>query len=111
MGRFWKAYKHIKAKNMSIDHRRVKNMFIYMKKHLKAVDAPLDEAHLAQWLPGDVVFLDTLPKKGPDHVGILSFHTDKNGFPMVINNWTWGSKTGEMDLLSWCPVTHHFRVK
>jgi hypothetical protein len=29
----------------------------------------------------------------------------------AINNWTWGSKTGEMDLLSWCPVTHHFRVK
>ena len=32
-----------------------------------------------------------------------------SGLPMVINSWTDGFKTSEMDLLSFVPVTHRFR--
>lgn len=100
-----KAYPHVKKANPDIDHRRVKNMLIYMRKHLVSV-----EDGECAWLPGDVVFFDTLPKKGPDHVGILTSRVDDSGNPMVINNWTWGYTTGEMDLLGWVDATHHFRL-
>jgi len=96
--------------NTDIDHRRVRNMIIYMKKHMVGLDAAPDEASIAGWLPGDVVYLDTLPKKGPDHVGILTAAVDEKGNPMVINNWYWGSKTAAMDLVSGWPVTHRFRI-
>ncbi len=105
-----KAYPHVKKANPDIDHRRVKNMAVYMKKHYLAVDTDLD-GDPCRWLPGDVVFFDTLPKKGPDHVGIVSWNLDDAGLPMVINNWTWGYSTGAMDLLSWVDVTHHYRLK
>jgi len=105
-----KAYPHVKKANANIDHRRVKNMLVYMKKHLAAVDADLEGDDVCRWLPGDVVFFDTLPKKGPDHVGIVTWNLDDSGLPMVVNNWTWGYTTGEMDLLSWVETTHHFRL-
>ena len=89
---------------------RFPNMLVYMKKHYLAVDTDL-EGDVCHWLPGDLVFFDTLPKKGPDHVGIVSWSLDEGGLPVVINNWTWGYSTGEMDLLSWVEVTHHYRLK
>lgn len=104
-----KAYGHVKKPNPDIDHRRVRNLLVYMKKHLEPVEAGLGK--VCEWLPGDVVFFDTLPKKGPDHIGILSFAVDENGYPMVVNNWTEGYTTAEMDLLSWVDVTHHFRIR
>jgi uncharacterized protein YijF (DUF1287 family) len=111
IGKRAKAYPHVKKANPDIDHRRVKNMAVYMKKHYLAVDTSLEGDDVCRWLPGDVVFFDTLPKKGPDHVGIVSWNADESGLPMVINNWTWGYSTGEMDLLSWVDVTHHYRLK
>jgi len=54
---------------------------------------------------------DTLPKAGPDHIGVVSSTLGADGLPMVVNNWTFGATTAEMDLLSWCPVTHHFRIR
>ena len=106
-----KAYKHIKKPNTDIDHRRVRNMIVYMKKRFEPITTKLEKEQLASWLPGDIVYFDTMSKAGPDHVGIVSFNADENGIPMVIDNWYWGSTTKESDLLSWCPVTHHFRLK
>lgn len=61
-------------------------------------------------LPGDVVFLDTLPARaGPDHVGVISDRLGPSGAPKVINSWTEGATDAELDLLSWVPVAHHFR--
>lgn len=105
-----KAYKHVPKPNTDIDHRRVRNMIIYMQKHMVGLDASPDEDAASGWLPGDVVYFDTLPKKGPDHVGILTSALDGEGRPMVINNWYWGSKTAAMDLVSGWPVTHRFRI-
>ncbi len=104
-----KAYPHVKKTNHSIDHRRVKNLVIYMKRHMKKLDPSVVSPQ--GWVPGDIVLFDTLPKAGPDHIGIVSWELDEDGLPLVINNWTVGSTTAPMDLLSWCPVTHHFRVK
>ena len=48
--------------------------------------------------------MDTFPSRaGPDHIGILSDRVDDHGLPLVINNWTDGTVTAEMDLLTFVP--------
>ena len=104
-----RSYPMVKRPNASIDHRRVKTILPYFvrnwdrrKVELDAADDPLR--------PGDVVFFDTFPSKpGPDHIGIVSDTMGPSGLPMVINSWTDGFRTSEMDLLSFVPVTHRFR--
>ena len=55
--------------------------------------------------------MDTFPNKsGPDHIGILSDRVDEQGLPLVINNWTDGTVTAEMDLLTFVPVMYRFRL-
>jgi uncharacterized protein YijF (DUF1287 family) len=99
------AYPQIARPNASIDHRRVKNLLIWFRRHVP-------EVREGPHRPGDVVFLDTFPARpGPDHVGIISDRLAPSGLPFVINNWTVGFREGEMDLLRWVPVTHRFRMK
>jgi hypothetical protein len=69
---------------------------------------PRDTA--APYLPGDICLLDTLPTPGPDHIGIVSDRLGPSGLPLLVNNWTDGHVTSEMDLVSFVPVTHRFRV-
>jgi len=107
-----RAYPMVKGRgNASIDHRRVKTILPWFVRHMDArrpaLDDPADPLR-----PGDIVFMDTFPSKsGPDHIGILSDRTNADGLPLVINNWTNGTVTAEMDLLAWVPVTHRFRMK
>lgn len=103
------AYPFVKYPDSSIDHRRVRTALVYFLAHWqrrsKQLRAPSDPLQ-----PGDVVFLDTLPKPGPDHVGILTAELGESGFPLVINNWTDGYTTQKMDLLGSVEVTHRFRI-
>jgi uncharacterized protein YijF (DUF1287 family) len=99
------AYGWITHPNPSIDHRRVKTLLTWFARHVPEVHGGAPRA-------GDVVFLDTFPNRpGPDHVGIISDRMAPSGMPYVINNWTVGYREGEMDLLSFVPVTHQFRAK
>jgi len=100
------SYRNVDRPNASIDHRRVKNLLVWFRRHVPEI------AKGEPLVPGDVVFLDTFPAKpGPDHVGIVSDRTAPSGDPLIINNWTVGYREGEMDLLSSVPVTHRFRMK
>jgi uncharacterized protein YijF (DUF1287 family) len=55
--------------------------------------------------------MDTFPSRsGPDHIGIISDTIGPNGLPLVINNWTNGTVTSEMDLLTFVPVLYRFRL-
>ena len=60
--------------------------------------------------PGDVVLLDTLPVPGPDHIGIISNRAGDEGLPLVVNGWTDGYRTSEMNLLGTVPVLYRFRA-
>jgi uncharacterized protein YijF (DUF1287 family) len=99
------------AGNWQIDQRRVLTLLPYFQrhweKHTPKLDDPSDPLR-----PGDVIFMDTFPKKsGPDHIGILSDTiSSDSGLPMVINNWTTGYHTQEMDLLTFVPVLYRFRL-
>ena len=101
------AYPRIKSPDPSIDHRRVKNLVPWFERHWQSM--PTDD--FATYLPGDVILMDTLSYEGPDHCGIISDRLGPSGRPMVINNWTVGYQTQEMDLLEVVPVLGHFRWK
>ena len=107
-----KAYPMVKGSgDTNIDHRRVRTILPWFTRHWdKRTSALADPADPLR--PGDVVFMDTFPSKsGPDHIGIVSDRTGPSGHPLIINNWTNGHVTSEMDLLDFVPVTHRFRVR
>lgn len=107
-----KAYPMIKKRggNPNIDHRRVGTLLPYFKRHWEQHSARLDDP-ADPLRPGDVIFMDTFPSRsGPDHIGILSDRLDDRGLPLVINNWTNGTQTAEMDLLTFVPVLYRFRL-
>jgi uncharacterized protein YijF (DUF1287 family) len=99
------SYSQITNPNSNIDHRRVRNLLVYFKRHFREI--PLSNS---EWMQGDIVLFDTLSKKGPDHIGIIAAERTPEGVPLVINAWTFGAVTDGMDLLSFVKVTHHFRV-
>ncbi|MBK7198748.1 MAG: DUF1287 domain-containing protein [Myxococcales bacterium] len=107
-----RSYPMVKGRgDPNIDHRRVKTLLPYLRRHLDqrsaALDDPADPVR-----PGDLVLFDTFPSRsGPDHIGVVSDRRGEHGHLLVINNWTDGSVTGEMDLLAWVPVTHRFRLR
>lgn len=105
------AYPMVKGRaNWHIDQRRVKTLLPYFQRHWQAHTVKLDDA-ADPLQPGDVIFMDTFPSKaGPDHIGIISDTIGDSGMPLVINNWTNGTVTAEMDLLSSVPVLYRFRM-
>ncbi|HEY3802155.1 MAG TPA: DUF1287 domain-containing protein [Kofleriaceae bacterium] len=106
-----RAYPMVKGQgDPSIDQRRVGTLLPYFLRHWEThsprVDDPADPPQ-----PGDVIFMDTFPDRpGPDHIGILSDRVDAGGLPLVINNWTDGTVTAEMDLMTFVPVLYRFRL-
>lgn len=105
-----RAYPQIRTPNPSIDHRRVKNLLpLFSRRYEARAPALRDPADPLQ--PGDIVFLDTFPDRpGSEHVGIVSDEVGPEGLPLIINNWTDGTVTKPMDLLSFVKVTHRFRL-
>ena len=105
-----RSYPMVKKPNPHIDQRRVKTLLPYFRRHWEAHALALDDAR-DPLRPGDVVFMDTFPSRsGPDHIGIVSDRMGESGLPLIINNWTNGTVTAEMDLLSFVPVLHRFRI-
>jgi len=105
------AYPMVKGRgNPQIDQRRVATLLPYFRRHWQAHTPKLDDP-ADPLRPGDVIFMDTFPSRsGPDHIGILSDTIGEAGLPMVINNWTNGMVTKEMDLLTFVPVLYRFRL-
>lgn len=105
------AYPMVKGRgDPNIDQRRVGTLLPYFRRHWEAHTPRLDDPE-DPLLPGDVIFMDTFPQRsGPDHIGILSDRVDAQGLPLVINNWTNGTVTAEMDLLVFVPVLFRFRL-
>jgi uncharacterized protein YijF (DUF1287 family) len=94
----------------NIDQRRVATLLPYFKRRWESHTARLDDPADAL-RPGDIILMDTFPdRSGPDHIGILSDRLDALGLPLVINNWTEGTVTAEMDLLTFVPVMYRFRL-
>ena len=94
----------------NIDHRRVKTLLPLLLRKWQRHTAAFDDA-ADPLRPGDIVLMDTFPSRsGPDHIGLVSDRLGPSGLPLIINNWTDGTVTAEMDLLTFVPVTHRFRL-
>jgi hypothetical protein len=106
-----RSYPMVKGRgDPSIDQRRVRTILPYFQRHLEAHTAAFDDP-ADPYRPGDIVFMDTFPSRpGPDHIGVVSADRDAQGLPLIINNWTDGTVTAEMDLLTFVPITHRFRL-
>jgi hypothetical protein len=106
-----RAYPMVKGRgDPNIDHRRVKTLLPYFVRHWQRLGIALEDA-ADPLRPGDVVLMDTFPSRtGPDHIGIVSDLLGPSGKPLIINNWTDGTVTAEMDLLPFVPITHRFRL-
>jgi uncharacterized protein YijF (DUF1287 family) len=103
-----RAFPMVKKADPNIDQRRVKTLLPHFKRHWRALST--DPADRSQpWLPGDVLFMQTMGDERPDHLGVVSDVRGQSGYPLVINSWTDGYSTGEMDLLAFVPITHRFR--
>ncbi len=99
-----------KGPDANIDQRRVGTLLPYFKKHWEQHSARLDDPD-DPLRPGDIILMDTFPSRsGPDHIGIISDQLGESGLPLVINNWTNGTVTSEMDLLTFVPVLYRFRL-
>lgn len=102
-------YPMVKKPDPHIDHRRVRTLLPFFRAHFRPLPTdPRDTA--APYLPGDICFLDTFGDSAPEHVGVVSDRLGRSGLPLLVNNWTDGWHTQEMDLLDRVPVTHRFRV-
>lgn len=105
-----KSYPMIRTPNTDIDHRRVKSLLPWFRRatevHTNALQDPRDPLRA-----GDVIFMDTFgDRPGSEHVGVIADTRAAGGQPLVINNWTDGTVTKPMDLLSFVPVTERFRL-
>jgi uncharacterized protein YijF (DUF1287 family) len=104
-GRAPKAYPGIRGRNTHLDHRRVRNLAVYFQRHWRPI------RKVEELLPGDVILLDTFPSRpGPDHIGIVSDTLGRSRLPLIINAWTNGYRTEEMDLLPSIPMTIAYRA-
>jgi uncharacterized protein YijF (DUF1287 family) len=105
------AYPMVKGSgDANIDQRRVGTLLPYFRRRWESHTARLDDPS-DPLRPGDIILMDTFPNRsGPDHIGILSDRLDDQGLPLVINNWTDGTVTTEMDLLTFVPVLYRFRL-
>ncbi len=103
----WAAYPRtwgLKEPNPDIDHRRVPNQMVFLRKHGRELTKTVNQSTLKQWQPGDLVYW----KSGPTrlHTGVLSDSTDMNGVPLVIHN---GYICVEDNCLTRWPIIGHFR--
>jgi uncharacterized protein YijF (DUF1287 family) len=105
------AYPMVKGSgDANIDQRRVGTLLPYFRRRWESHTARLDDPR-DPLRAGDIILMDTFPNRsGPDHIGILSDRLDDQGLPLVINNWTDGTVTAEMDLLTFVPVLYRFRL-
>jgi len=107
------AYPNIRTPDPHIDHRRTRNLKIWLDRHALRLTDERPTADQRNWLPGDIVLMDTGVRNGTvyDQIGIVA-KTRKNDIPLVINLWTIGYTIAEMDLISgdYPAVVGHYRL-
>ena len=106
----WQAYPKswgLEAPNPNIDHRRVPNQMVYLRKYGRELPRETSGKALQSWQVGDIVYWNTGNLGNTRlHTGIVSDRRDWRGLPYVIHN---GSVCIEDDALDRWPIIGHFR--
>lgn len=94
-------YKNINNADYNIDHRRTRNLQIYLTHNAINIFNGKGNPDKAKVKSGDIVILDTGIRNGTvfDHIGIVDDEFDGIGKNRVINIWTTGYRTESMSLL------------
>jgi len=98
------AYPRAKRPDTNIDHRRVPNQIVFLKKFGMQLTNEVSSSTLSQWHAGDLVYWK-LPS-GLDHVGIVSDRFGPSGNPMVVHNI---AGCVEEDCLTGWKIVGHYR--
>ena len=106
--------RRIKRPDYHIDHRRARNLQIYLEHKTRPLHKMLADSAQESYRPGDIVTMDTGIPNGTayDHIGIVGDSKNPQGRYMVINIWTMGMHTSSMDLLAgdYPKIVGHFRA-
>jgi uncharacterized protein len=94
-----------RASDSNIDHRRALNHIAYFDRHAQRLTESLAPSHLAQWQPGDLVYVDL--GGGILHCGVVSDNKDSAGRPFLLHNI--GPAASEEDVLDRWRIVRHFR--
>lgn len=95
-----------RAPDSNIDHRRVPNHLVFMRRFAKELPTGTTGANLKTWQPGDLVYWQ-LSDGGMTHCGVISDITGPRGLPMVLHNiGPWATQDDVLD--SW-KILGHFR--
>lgn len=103
----WPVYQRagnwgLKRPDPNIDHRRVRNLATWFKRHGQELTVSDDPA---QYAPGDLVTWRVPP--GVPHIGLVADIRASDGTPLVIHNIGEGTRM-EDRLFAW-PLTGHYR--
>lgn len=95
---------HLGHTDKNIDHRRVPNHIVFLKKCGQSLPLGTSGDDLKTWLPGDIVYWKMDGRRW--HTGIISDGIGASGQPMVIHN---ALECIEQDYLTNWPIEGHFR--
>ena len=93
----------IQQPDSNIDHRRIRNLAIFLSRHARSL--PVD--HGTNWQAGDVVVW-ARDHRLPNHVGIVSDRRSTTGRPLVIHHPEAQTPREEDALFAW-PIRAHYR--
>ena len=105
--------KNNKKPSKGYEHRRVRRLYPYFKRHFKKLSTQFDQDAKGRqaWLPGDIVFMDMNPNsKRPTHVGLIAGHIQVSGFPLLAHNAARFFYASEHDILFAQPLIARFRI-
>lgn len=95
--------------NADIDHRRVPNQMVFLRRNGRSLTTSTAPWALKQWQPGDIVYWNTAGALRQQlHTGIVSNRRDWRGLPFVIHN---GFRCAEEDALTRWKIIGHFRLE
>jgi uncharacterized protein YijF (DUF1287 family) len=95
-------YPGIARPDPNIDHRRVRNLEVYFRRHFTTLTT---NGPPESWQPGDIVVW--LMPTGRDHIGVVSDRRGRSGWPAVIHNT---GRVAEQDVLQAWETVGHYRM-
>lgn len=96
----------LSAPDSNIDHRRVSNHLVFLKRHGRALPLGTTGADAKTWRPGDLVYWRLTPSR-LTHCGVLSNDRNSKGLPLVLHNI--GPTASQQDCLEKWEIIGHFR--
>lgn len=106
---------HLWAQNRadtSIDHRRLPNLFSFMKRHVQPLSGLTDSPEKrATFLPGDLIFWALgQTSEFPGLVGLVTDRRDSGGLPLVVTLLPEDRQMSDHHLLNDWTIMAHFRI-